>query len=91
LAGLADISPHLLKKCVPYILKPLLELVSISSRQGIFPSILKISVIKYKNGLKEDANNNCPVVLVLALSKIMGKSNSQFIFLTDTTYLINSA
>jgi hypothetical protein len=53
-AGLDDISPYLLKKCVPHIIEPLIELVNASIREGIFPSKLKKSVVKpiYKNGKK---------------------------------------
>jgi hypothetical protein len=40
-AGLDDISTYLLKKCIPHIIKPLLELVNLSIRKGIFPSKLK--------------------------------------------------
>jgi hypothetical protein len=40
-AGLDDISPYLLKKCVPYMLKPLLELVNASIREVIFLLTLK--------------------------------------------------
>lgn len=50
------------------MIKPLLELVSASIREGIFPSALKKSVVKpmYKNGTKEDANNYRPITLVPA-------------------------
>jgi hypothetical protein len=40
-AGLGEISPYVQKKCVPHIIKPLLELVNASTREGIFPSKLK--------------------------------------------------
>jgi hypothetical protein len=71
LAGL-DISPFLLKKCSPYLIKPLLELVNESVRNGIFPPVLKKSVVKpiYKYGAKEDATNYRPITLVLALSMV---------------------
>jgi hypothetical protein len=74
-AGLDDISPYLLKKCVPHIIKPLLELVNASIREGIFPSKLKKSVVKpiYKNGEKEEAINYWPITLVPTLSKVLGK------------------
>jgi hypothetical protein len=39
-AGL-DISPYLLKKCAPHMIKPLLELVTASIREGIFLSTLR--------------------------------------------------
>jgi hypothetical protein len=39
ISGHIDDSSHfLLKKCVPYMLKTLLELVTASIREGIFPS-----------------------------------------------------
>jgi hypothetical protein len=40
-AGLDDISPYLLTKCIPHIIKQLLELINASIREGIFPSKLK--------------------------------------------------
>jgi hypothetical protein len=41
------------------MLKPLLEYLSASIIEGIFPSTLKKSVVKpvYKKRMKEDANN----------------------------------
>ncbi|PNF31582.1 hypothetical protein B7P43_G00791 [Cryptotermes secundus] len=74
-AGLDDISPYLLKSCIPYIAKPLLELVNASIRDGIFPSILKKSVVSpiYKGGTKEDASNYRPITLVPTFSKVLEK------------------
>jgi hypothetical protein len=74
-AELDDISPYLLKKCVPHIIKLLLELVNASIREGIFPSKLKKSVVKpiYKNGEKEEAINYRPITLVPTLSKVLEK------------------
>jgi hypothetical protein len=73
--GLDDISPYLLKKCTPYIIKPFIELVNASIREGIFSSKLKNSVVKpiYKNRTKEGANNYHPIALVPALSKVLEK------------------
>jgi hypothetical protein len=67
-AGL-DITTYLLKKCVPYMLEPLLELVNALIRVSIFPTTLKKSVVKpvYKKGMKEDAINYLPITLVAAL------------------------
>jgi hypothetical protein len=74
-AGLDDISTCLLNKCIPHIIKPLLELVNVSIREGIFPSKLKKSVVKpiYKKGKKEEAINYRPITLVPALSKVLEK------------------
>jgi hypothetical protein len=53
-AGLDDISPYLLKEYVPYKMKPLLELVSVSVREDIITTMLKKAVVKpiYKKGGK---------------------------------------
>jgi hypothetical protein len=71
--GPDDTSPYLLKKYTPHIIKPFLELVRASIREGIFPSKLQKSVVKpiYKNGTKGDANNYCTRSF-----KGSGKSNS---------------
>jgi hypothetical protein len=72
--GSPNISPHLLKKCVPHIIEPLLELVNVSIREGIFPSKLKKNQKPiYKNGEKEEAINYRPITLVPALSKVLEK------------------
>lgn len=75
------------KKCVPWTLKPLLELVNASITGGSFPATLK-TVVKpiYKKGVKEDPNNYRPITLLPALSKILEKAN---FFSRHTTYLIN--
>jgi hypothetical protein len=56
-------------------MKPLLELVNASIREGIFPSKLKNSVVKaiYKNVKKEEAINYRPITLVPAISKVLEK------------------
>jgi hypothetical protein len=74
-AGLDDTSSFLLKKCSPYLIIPLLELVNASIRNGIFPPVLKKSVVKpiYKYGAKEDATNYRPITLVSALSMVFEK------------------
>jgi hypothetical protein len=57
-AGLDGISLYPLKKCIPHIIKPMLELINASITEGIFPSKLKKSVVKpiYKNGKKRRGN-----------------------------------
>jgi hypothetical protein len=74
-AGLDDILTYLLKKCIPHIIKPLLELVNVSIREGICPSKLKKSVVKpiYKKGKKEEASTYGPITLVSAFSKVLDK------------------
>jgi hypothetical protein len=92
-AGLDDISPYLLKKCTPHIIKPLLELVNASIREGIFPSTLKKLVVKpiYKNGTK-DANNYRPITLVPTLSKVLEKViANQLIAFIDKHNMLNKS
>jgi hypothetical protein len=57
------------------LIKPLLELINESIRNGIFPPVLKKSVVEpiYKYGAKEDATNYSPITLVSALSMVFGK------------------
>jgi retron-type reverse transcriptase len=91
-AGFDDISPYLLIKCAPHIIKPLLELVNASIRDGIFPSILKKSVVIpiYKKGTEEDAANYRPVTLVPTLSKVLEKVIvSQLIIFLDKYNILN--
>jgi hypothetical protein len=93
-AGLDDISPYLLKKCTPHMIKPLLELVNASIREGNFPSTLKKSVVKpiYKNGTKEDANNYRPITLVPALSNVLEKVlANQLIAFLDKHNILNKS
>jgi hypothetical protein len=69
-AGLADVSLYLLKKCVSYVLVPLLELVNASIREGIFLSTLKKQKTNQciKKRMKDNGYNYHPIILVPALS-----------------------
>jgi hypothetical protein len=51
-AGLDEISSYLLRKCAPYMLKSLLELINVSIRKSVFPSTLKNRLLNQyiKNG-----------------------------------------
>jgi retron-type reverse transcriptase len=93
--GLDDISPYLLKKCTPHIIKLLLELVNASIKEGTFPSTLKKkSVVKpiYKNGTREDANNYRPITLVPTLSKALEKvTANQLIAFLDKHNILNKS
>jgi hypothetical protein len=93
-AGLDDITPYLLKICIPYMIKPLLELVNASIREGIFPSTLKKSVVIpiYKNGTKEDATNFRPITFVSAVSKVLEKViGNQLIDFLDKHNIFNKS
>jgi hypothetical protein len=56
-AGLDDISTYSLKKCIPHIIKLLLELVNISIREGIFPS--KLKKIRGQTNLQKREKRRC--------------------------------
>jgi hypothetical protein len=93
-AGLDDISPYLLKKSVPHIIKPLLELVNASIREGIFSSKLKKSVVKpiYKYGEIEEAINYWLITLVPALSKVLEKvMANQLLAFLEKRYVFNKS
>jgi hypothetical protein len=91
---LVDISPYLLKIFLPYMLKPLLELVIASILGDIFPSTLKQSVVQpvYENGMKEGANAYHLVTFVPALLKILEKVviNQIIYFLDEHNILCES-
>jgi hypothetical protein len=94
LAGLNGTSPCLLKKCVPYMLQTILQLVNASIRKGIFPSKLKKSVVNpiYEEGMKEDGNNCHPITLVPALSKFLEKViTNQVISFLDKHNILNKS
>jgi exonuclease III len=93
-AGLDDISPYLLKKCIPFIVTPLLNLINASIRDGIFPSILKKSVVSpiYKKGSAHDANNYRPITLIPSFSKVLEKVVvNQLIVFLDKHNIINKS
>jgi hypothetical protein len=75
------------------MIKPLLEVINASIREGIFPSTWKKSLVKpvYKNGTKEDPNNY-PITLVPALSKVLEKIiANQLIAFIDKHNILNKS
>jgi hypothetical protein len=71
-----------------------LEFVNESIRNGIFPLVLRKSVVKpiYKYGAKEDATNYRPITLVPALSMVFEKLIvNQLIALLDKHNLLNKS
>jgi hypothetical protein len=93
-AFLYDISPLLLKKCTPYLIKPLLELVSGSVRKGIFLPVFKRSVAGpiYKYGAKEDATNYRQITLVSTLSMVLEKvTANRLIAFLDKHNILNKS
>lgn len=74
--GTDGIPGDIIKKCIPYIISPLLYLINLSFEQGEFPNILKSSKITpvYKNkGDPTDPTNYRPIAVQNQLAKIFEK------------------
>jgi hypothetical protein len=81
-AGTDEITSKIVKSCLPYILKPLQYLINLSFEQGIFPNILKTSIVKpiYKKGDKKKLENYRPISLLSVFSKILEKAIANRIY-----------
>lgn len=73
--GYDEISTLVLKDCALPLSKPLAHLVNLSFEQGVFPGVLKKTVIKpiHKRGSKERLSQYRPVALIPVISKILEK------------------
>ena len=74
--GWDEISSKLFKRCIHPILEPLVTLINKIINTGIFPEVLKLSIIKplHKHGEKNLASNYRPIALIPTLSKIVEKN-----------------
>jgi hypothetical protein len=70
--GVDELPPRLIKSCVDELTLPYYLLINQSFSDGIFPDLLKTSVIKpiYKKGAKTDPSNYRPIALLPTSSKI---------------------
>lgn len=70
--GIDEIPPFLLKRCANELTTPYTKLVNKSFSEGIFPTDLKISLIKpiHKKGDVTDPNNYRPISLLPTSTKI---------------------
>ncbi len=68
----------LVQRVANQITKPLCHIYNLSVACGIFPDSIKCSKITqiFKNGSKQDPNNNRGIALVSAFSKVMEKPES---------------
>lgn len=84
-SGPDGIPSAILKKAAKFISHPLSHLINMSFEQGIFPTILKHSVIipVYKKGKNDDAQNYRPISLPSSFSKIF----ETLVHARITTYL----
>ena len=71
-AGCDGIKPTVLKAVKHEILQPLVSLVNMSLKQGIFPDALKTAVINpvHKKGVKSDVRNYRPISVLNVISKV---------------------
>lgn len=74
--GYDEVRTDILKKCINTIVPVLTYLINLSFDNGIFPEVLKKSIIKplFKKGDKGDLNNYRPITLIPVFSKIFEKA-----------------
>ena len=84
----------LVKKIIPYIVKPLAHICNISLMNGIFPDRMKIARVipLFKNGDVKEFSNYRPVSILPQFSKILEKvfHNRLMIFINDKQIWNNS-
>lgn len=70
-----NLSNHILKQIIDYILVPLVHIFNLSLSTGIFPNLFKHTLIipLYKNGEKQNCSNYRPISLTYTLSKVLEK------------------
>lgn len=73
--GIDEIPPCLFKECYEELTQPLTLLINQSYSEGIFPSLLKQTIIRpiHKKDKKNDLNNYRPIALLPTASKIFEK------------------
>jgi hypothetical protein len=75
---------------VPYTLKPLLELVNASVREGIHIKKVVVKLVYKKT--KEDSNSNHLITFILVLSMIIEKIiANQLLSFLDKRYILNKS
>jgi hypothetical protein len=67
-AGSDGIPMLVVKRCIIYIIRPLVYICNVSLQQGFFPDLMKAAKIKplYKNGNKQDIQNYRPISMLPA-------------------------
>jgi len=75
LSGFDGVMDFIVKKCVPFIKKPLANICNTSFALGIFPEIQKVAIAKplHKKGNTGEVQNYRPISLLSLFSKIVEK------------------
>ena len=87
-----EISPNVMKSVIPYISKPLCEIVNISFYIGKFPDKLKIAKVSpvFKSDNKLLVNNYRPISVLQVFSKILERLRyNRFVVLLKSKGHIN--
>lgn len=73
--GFDGVSTKVIKACVDELAPIMTHLINLSFACGIFPELLKVSVVKplYKKGERNDISNYRPITLISILSNIFEK------------------
>lgn len=86
-----EIPTKLLKYCAEEICKPLSEIINMCFSIGIFPDMLKRTIIKpiYKKGNKNEIANYRPIALITIIAKIFEKALlNRIVDFTDKYHII---
>jgi len=74
-SGFDGVTVFIVKKCVPFIKKPLANICNTSFSLGVFPEIRKVAIIKpvHKKGNTGEVQKYRPISLLSVFSKIVEK------------------
>ena len=92
-AGIDPINASIFKNTYPAIVNELVHFVNLCLTQGIFPSALKIAVVKpiFKSGDKKDFTNYRPISLLPYISKLLEKIiHLRIMSFLDNSNILNS-
>lgn len=80
--GIDELPPVLIRQCADELTEPFCYLINQSFREGVFPDLLKVSIIKpiHKKNTKTDINNYRPISLLPTAAKIFEKAMSDRVY-----------